>query len=226
MRKNILVILSLFLICIMSGLAHADSAPQHPCNLSLCGDVFASPVEFAFSSPQRPYKHPLWGDTSPVLLALIDFYKVDKIPIQSIGQNLTDPLDIHPTLFLAKAASLDPMKIYEQRVQGDSWMTIVRNNSINPIILYTPLENIKPPAQFDHAYAQREYLAKDPKYQMKLYDSEVRDLLALKFCVDALNITPQELFNRMYYMDLKDIIVETVYNNAGEAVPPSLQRIR
>jgi len=202
MRIKIMVILSFFLVCIMSGLAHADSAPRHPFN------------------------HPLWGDASPVLLALVDFYKVDKIPIQSIGQNLTDSLDIHPTLFLAKAASLDPLKIYEQRVQGYSWMTIIRNNSINPIILYTPLENIKPPAQFDHAYAQREYLAKDSKYQMKLYDSEVRDLLALKFCVDALNITPQELFNRMYYMDLKDIIVEIVYNNAGKAVPPSLQRIR
>ncbi len=177
----------------------------------------------ADSDTQHPYNNPLWGDTSPNLGTLVNFYKIDKTTIQSIGQDLTDPLDIHPTLFLAKAASISPMALFEQRKNGDSWMAIIRKYKINPVLLYTTLENAKPPAEFDHAYAQREKLAKDSNYQVILYDSEVRDLLGLKFCVEALAIPPQEIFNRISGdMNLDDFIVETVYNNAGKAVPPSL----
>jgi hypothetical protein len=201
MNKKIFpVILFLFLIGITSTSARAESAPQHP------------------------YNNPLWGDTSPNLGTLVNYYKIDKTTIQSIGQDLTDPLDIHPSLFLAKAAAINPMVLFGQRKNSDSWMTIIRQYSINPVLLFTSLDNVKPPAEFDHAYAQRDKLARDSKYQVNLYDSEVRDLLGLKFCVEALGIPPQELFNRMSeHMDLEDIIVETVYNNAGKAVPPSLQ---
>ncbi|MFH0801382.1 MAG: hypothetical protein V2A78_03220 [bacterium] len=203
MNKNIFpVILFLFLVGITSTLAQADSEPQHP------------------------YNNPLWGDTSPNLGTLVNYYKIDKTTIQSIGQDLTDPMDIHPSLFLAKAASISPMVLFEQRKNGDSWMFLIRKYNINPVLLYTPLDNAKPPAEFDHAYAQREHLAKDSNYQVKLYDSEVRDLLGLKFCVEALAIPPQEIFDRMSGdMDLEDTIVESVYNSAGKAVPPSLQHL-
>jgi|GEM_PF-2713485 len=222
-KKYLLVILFLFLSGVMSPLAHADSSPQKPSNQ---GDTAKPSLNDKLFTPDHPYKHPLWGDTSPYLRVLVEHYKIDKTPIQSIGQDLTDPLDIHPTLFLAKAASLNPMKLLEQRKQDDSWMAIIRQYNINPVLLYTFLDNVKPPPEFDHAYAQRDKLAKDPKYKVNLYDSEVRDLLGLKFCVEALAIPPQELFNRLSWdVDIEDIIVETVYNNAGKAVPPSLLHI-
>jgi hypothetical protein len=198
-RKLMIVVFLLFLIGLSTSWALADSGTQHP------------------------YNDPLWGDTSPNLGTLVNFYKIDKTTIQSIGQDLTDPLDIHPTLFLAKAAALNPMTLFERRKNGDSWMAVIRKYGINPVLLFTALENVKPPSRFDHAYAQREKLAKDPTYQVNLYDSEVRELLGLKYCVEALLMPPQEIFSRMSdHVDLEDIIVETVYNNAGKSVPPSL----
>jgi hypothetical protein len=136
----------------------------------------------------------LWGGDSPYLKALAQWYKIDPVVIVTIGQGTRNPLDTHVNLFLTKAADVNPMELHKLRQKGISWVEILDRYRINPAILFTPLD-APPPGEFARAYRQRDKYAKDPCYKMLLYDPDIRNLTALKFCIEALGMKPSEIFD-------------------------------
>lgn len=157
--------------------------------LALCAAGYSA------QSPSEP-DLALWRAESSYLKSMAAWYKVDPVVIISIGQGTRDPLDVHVNLFLAKAAGENPMALHALRMKsGTTWVEVIRSRGINPSILFTP-SGASPSANFARVYGQQRKLARAPGYKMVLYDQDVRNLVALKFCVKALGMTQRDVFGR------------------------------
>lgn len=132
-------------------------------------------------------------EDNPVVPALCKFYGIGNIQTLTVMQNVSDPDDLLVTLFLSRASGRKAIDINTWRKSGRSWQNIIQQLGVNPSALFTDLNGVKIPAEYEsYAWAQRQYEAwkANPKRGLTLYDKTVRLLVGLDFMVHQFDMTP------------------------------------
>lgn len=154
---------------------------------------------FSILFTSQAYCDVVWTDTSPMTVFLSKHYKVDPIVVISLGQRMSKYDDDASTaIYLAKLANVDPMKMLDPRLEGKSWGYIMRKHKIDPINLFTQFPaKTAIPGKFSYDYGQLERRLKNPKYEMVIYDSGIRNLVQLKLLKDGMGMDPLTVMNKV-----------------------------
>lgn len=147
-------------------------------------------VSFA-QRTDKPWK--IYGVDKPMTKLMSKYYKVPEIKVVSVGQNMHYTDDVSVCLYLSQATGTNPFKIRDWRVKAISWMDIMAKLKFHPARLFTPVGGYSVPSAFSHAYREYYKWRSNKKYQMTLYDKEVRNLVQLKFMVGRFKASPKKV---------------------------------
>ena len=135
-----------------------------------------------------------WSSVNlPIVKFMSNYYDVDPITVVSIGQRM-EKYDDDPSvlLYLANEAKVDPFEFLEKRIEGKTWVELFKEHKIKLTPLFLEAgKNL--PERFKYAYAQYAAHKNNPKYKMKLYDSNIRDLVQLNLLNKAFNLEPRSI---------------------------------
>ncbi|MCD4785764.1 MAG: hypothetical protein K8T10_18240 [Candidatus Eremiobacteraeota bacterium] len=147
-------------------------------------------VSFA-QHTDKPWK--IYGVDKPMTKLMSRYYKTPEIKVVSVGQNMHYTDDVSVCLYLAQATGTNPFKIRDWRVKAISWMDIMAKLKFNSARLFTQVGGYSVPATYRHAYREYYKWRSNKKYQMTLYDKEVRNLVQLKFMVGRFKVSPKKV---------------------------------
>jgi len=154
--------------------------------------LFTLLTTFSFAQhTDKPWK--IYGVDKPMTKLMSKYYKVPEIKVVSVGQNMHYTDDVSVCLYLAQATGTNPFKIRDWRVKAVSWMDIMKKLKFHPSRLFTPVGGYSVPSAFSHAYREYYKWRNNKKYNMTLYDKEVRNLVQLKFMVGRFNASPKRI---------------------------------
>ena len=135
-----------------------------------------------------------WSSVNlPIVKFMAKYYDVDPITVVSIGQRMEKyDDDTSVLLYLANEANVDPLEIMDKRIEGKTWVELFKEYKIKLAPLFLEAgKNL--PERFKYAYAQYAAHKNNPKYKMKLYDSNIRDLVQLNLLNKAFNLEPRSI---------------------------------
>ena len=135
-----------------------------------------------------------WSSVNlPIVKFMSNYYDVDPITVVSIGQRMEKyDDDTSVLLYLANEANVDPFEILDKRIDGKTWVELFKEYKIKLTPLFLEAgKNL--PERFKYAYAQYEAHQKYPNYKMKLYDTNIRDLVQLNLMKKAFNLEPRNV---------------------------------
>lgn len=145
-------------------------------------------------SPVYAADSEMWTYSSDMTKFLAKHYKVDPIIIVSMAQNMRYDDDVSTAIYLAKRADTNPMFLYDERVEGKSWQSIMKSRGISAESLFGGLViSGSVPQPFRHAYSQYNMKQKNKNYQMVLYDNDVRNMVQLRLMKEAFGKNPQNI---------------------------------
>lgn len=135
-----------------------------------------------------------WSSVNyPIVKFMAKYYDVEPITVVSVGQRMEKyDDDTSVLLYLANNASVDPFEILDKRIEGKTWVELFKKYKVklNPLFLEAG-NNI--PERFRYAYSQYEAHKKNSNYKMKLYDTNIRDLVQLNLLKKAFNLEPRNV---------------------------------
>ncbi len=135
-----------------------------------------------------------WSSVNlPIVKFMAKYYDVDPITVVSIGQRMEKyDDDTSVLLYLANEANVDPLEIMDKRIEGKTWVELFKEYKIKLAPLFLEAgKNL--PERFKYPYAQYEAHKRNPNYKMKLYDTNIRDLVQLNLMKKAFNLEPRNV---------------------------------
>ncbi len=135
-----------------------------------------------------------WSSVNyPIVKFMAKYYDVEPITVVSVGQRMEKyDDDTSVLLYLANNASVDPFEILEKRIEGKTWVELFKKYKVKLTPLFLEAGN-NIPERFRYAYAQYAAHKKNPNYKMKLYDTNIRDLVQLNLLKKAFNLEPRNV---------------------------------
>lgn len=135
-----------------------------------------------------------WSSVNyPIVKFMAKYYDVEPITVVSVGQRMEKyDDDTSVLLYLANNASVDPFEILEKRIEGKTWVELFKKYKVKLTPLFLDAGN-NIPERFRYAYAQYAAHKKNPNYKMKLYDTNIRDLVQLNLLKKAFNLEPRNV---------------------------------
>lgn len=135
-----------------------------------------------------------WSSVNlPMVKFMSNYYDVEPITVVSIGQRMEKyDDDTSVLLYLAQEANVDPFEILDKRINGKTWVELFKEYKVKLAPLFLEAgKNL--PERFKYPYAQYEAHKKYPNYKMKLYDTNIRDLVQLHLMNKAFNLDPRSV---------------------------------
>ena len=135
-----------------------------------------------------------WSSVNqPMVKFMSNYYDVEPITVVSIGQRMEKyDDDTSVLLYLAQEANVDPFEILDKRINGKTWVELFKEYKVKLAPLFLEAgKNL--PERFKYPYAQYEAHKKYPNYKMKLYDTNIRDLVQLHLMNKAFNLAPRSV---------------------------------
>ena len=80
----------------------------------------------------------------------------------------------------------------DKRIEGETWVELFKKYKVKLTPLFLDAGN-NIPERFRYAYAQYDAHKKNPNYKMKLYDTNIRDLVQLHLIKNAFNLEPRNV---------------------------------
>lgn len=135
-----------------------------------------------------------WSSVNlPIVKFMAKYYDVDPITVVSIGQRMEKyDDDTSVLLYLANEANVDPLEIMDKRIEGKTWVELFKEYKVKLAPLFLEAgKNL--PERFKYPYAQYEAHKRNSNYKMKLYDTNIRDLVQLNLMKKAFNLEPRNV---------------------------------
>lgn len=126
-------------------------------------------------------------------VAVGDYYRVPQRDVIIIRERHIDDEEIPVVFFLAGRARVTPAAIIDLRVAGRSWMDITLHLGLSPEIFYVPVDTAKIGPPYGKAYGYYKNRPKKEWRHLKFSDSDVVDLVNLRFISDYYKYSPEEV---------------------------------
>ena len=139
----------------------------------------------------------MWENGSPYVTTLAHAYLAEPVTVISIGQSMRNPLDVHAVLYIASHSDVRAMDLWKRRQQNATHAQLLAEAKIPVASLFTACPKGHIPPVLARAYrVQAESHAKGGQ-QPVLYNEEIMNLVGLKFCVEVMQLTPQDVCSRL-----------------------------
>lgn len=132
------------------------------------------------------------GDMRGFYFALGDYYRVPEREVMLIRERRIPDYDIPVVLFISQRARVAPSVIMDLRLSGRSWMDITLHFGLGPEIYYVPVKEVYGPP-YGHAYGHYKNKHRKDWRKIRLVDSEVVDLVNLRFMSEHYGRPPEEV---------------------------------
>lgn len=132
------------------------------------------------------------GDMRGFYFALGDYYRVPEREVMFIRERHIPDYDIPVVLFISQRARVAPGVIMDLRLSGRSWMDITLHFGLGPDIYYIPVKAVSGPP-YGRAYGHYKNRHRKDWHKIRLVDSEVVDLVNLRFMSEHYGHPPEEV---------------------------------
>jgi hypothetical protein len=118
------------------------------------------------------------------------YYGVPRDEVLVVRDRRVPDDEIPVVFFLAREARVEPDLIVEERLAGDSWMTIMLRYRLDPDILYVPLD-VEPGPPYGRAYGYWRHHRHFAGFRFR--DDEVVNMVNLRFASESHGYRPAEV---------------------------------
>lgn len=125
-------------------------------------------------------------------LAIGEYFKVPPPEIVVVQKRRIADEELPVVYFLAQQARIAPAAIVDLRLAGKSWMDIVIHYRLAPDIFQVPVAKVDGPP-YGRAYGYWKKRGGQPPGKLILKDSEIVDLVNLRFLTDYHRCAPEEV---------------------------------
>lgn len=140
----------------------------------------------------------VWSKESMLTTYMVMGYGYPREMVVTLGKYIgkENNDDVSVCLYLGRKTQLDPRNIMGLKRKGLSWKKIMQ------IINFDPQQIFKEigfdyfsgvPSRFRHSFGEYKKWKKNPAYAMGLTDSDVRDLVQLRFVMKMFGVTAQQM---------------------------------
>ena len=152
----------------------------------------------------------LWANGSPYVTTLAHAYLADPVTVITVGQSMHDPLDVHAVLYLSSHSDKRALDLWKRRLQNATYAQLLADTGVSVDSLFTPCGKAVVPPPLARAYRLLAEHRKNPAHPLDLYNEEIMNLIALKFCVDSMGLTASDVFALLDKREPMQAIVRTV----------------
>jgi hypothetical protein len=132
------------------------------------------------------------GDMRGFYFALGDYFRVPEREVIVIRERRIPDYDIPVVLFISQRARVAPGAIMDLRLSGRSWMDITLYFGLGPDVYYIPVKEVYGPP-YGRAYGHYKNKHRKDWRKIRLVDSEVVDLVNLRFMSEHYGRPPEEV---------------------------------
>jgi len=125
-------------------------------------------------------------------LAIGDHFRVEYRDVVLARERHIPDQELPVVYFIAQQAGVAPGAVIKMRLGGQSWLQIAFNYGLDPSYFYVPV-NRKPGPPYGKAYGHFKNKKKSQWRQIELTDTEIVDLVNLRFIAEHYGYAPEEV---------------------------------